>query len=276
VPDFLVGLDLGQVSDPTALMVLKRSMAFTAAGLPRRNRQGGLTYAYEARHIARYRGVPYPEIVRKVSTLIRHPALGRMPRLAIDATGVGRPVVDMFLDEDMPCEVYPITITAGDEARRDGWNHTNVRAYWVPKNELVSAVQALLQSGRLKVARIPPPPETPNAEPLDETFRKELLDFRAKITAAANKTFEARTGKNDDLVLAGAMAGWLGEQRGVHYHVDVQPEVGPPTLEAASLRAEAKLEAEALGREEAIEATKREEEWRNPFAAHWWPDSQFD
>jgi hypothetical protein len=42
---------------------------------------------------------------------------------------------------------------------------------------------------------------------------KELENFRVKVTTARTDTFEAwREGQNDDLVLAVALAAWIGEQ----------------------------------------------------------------
>ena len=42
---------------------------------------------------------------------------------------------------------------------------------------------------------------------------RELLDFKVKITAAANETFgNFREGTHDDLVLAVAIAAWEGER----------------------------------------------------------------
>src|SRR5207237_6882902 len=96
-------------------------------------------------------GTSYPAIVQAVAALLRRPELrpdpasGLPPRLAIDATGVGRPVIDLFLAAAMPATLYPVTITGGDAPRWDG------RSAWVPKKDLVGAVQATLQSGRLKV-----------------------------------------------------------------------------------------------------------------------------
>ena len=72
-------------------------------------------------------------------------------------------------------------------------------------------LQVLLQSGRLRIAR-----ELEHAE----TLQKELAAFRVKVTAAGNETFEARRERDhDDLVLAVALAAWLGERQG--------PTVGP-------------------------------------------------
>jgi hypothetical protein len=42
---------------------------------------------------------------------------------------------------------------------------------------------------------------------------KELESFRVKITASAHETFEAwRERDHDDLVLAVALAAWVGQQ----------------------------------------------------------------
>ena len=102
-------------------------------------------------------------------------------------------------------EIAPLTITAGSEVREDRWNRTNHRAYWVPKIELVSTVQSLLQTRRLRVV--------PRLA-LADVLKRELLDFKIKVTASANETFSTgREHAHDDLVLAVAMAAWLGERQ---------------------------------------------------------------
>src|SRR5262249_43592397 len=111
--------------------------------------------------------------------------------------GVGRAVVDMIRRARPRATIRPITITAGHDVAPDG-------AGWhVPKKELVSVLQVLLQSHRLQVARV---------LPLASKLVKELESFRVKITAHANETFEAwRERDHDDLVLAVALAAWVGE-----------------------------------------------------------------
>ena len=69
----------------------------------------------------------------------------------------------------------------------------------MPKLTLVSRLQALLHEGRLKILR-----ELAEAE----TLVRELQDFRVEFTATGHLTFNARTGKHDDLVLALAIAVW--------------------------------------------------------------------
>jgi hypothetical protein len=179
---FIVGLDLGQASDFTALAVAERH------GDPSR---------YDFRHLQRFKlGTAYPEIVRTLLGIFTTPAL-RGATLIADATGVGAPVVDMLRAAGL--SPWAATITGGDAAT---WEGSHVR---VPKRDLVSEVQVLLQSGRLKIAK-----ELPDAEVLVA----ELLNFQVRITSSANDVYGAwREGTHDDLVLAVALACWWGGHR---------------------------------------------------------------
>ena len=134
-------------------------------------------------------GTPYPAIVAHVGQLLTK--LPGHPELLIDFTGVGRPVFDMFVYSG----IYPIgvIITGGTAETSNGPTRS------VPKLTLVSRLQALLHEGRLKILR-----ELPEAE----TLVRELQDFRMEFTAAGHLTFNPRSGKHDDLVLALAIAVW--------------------------------------------------------------------
>src|SRR5687768_14128442 len=87
-PYILAG-DLGQAQDPTALAVVRRDRVIDEAS-------GKLVTAYRCQHLERFElGTPYPTIVSHVAAMLETPALcGSV--LVLDATGVGRPVVDMF------------------------------------------------------------------------------------------------------------------------------------------------------------------------------------
>jgi len=92
-----------------------------------------------------------------------------------------------------------ITITSGNTVNSDGHG-----GYMVPKRDLISNVQVLLQTDRLKLAK-----EMPDVDRLVE----ELLHFQVKITMSGNDTYEAwRHGSHDDMVLALALACWYGEE----------------------------------------------------------------
>jgi hypothetical protein len=193
---YFVGLDLGQVSDFTALAVLERPVACIEDVLARRRPM------YALRHLQRFPlGTPYPAIVQGVVELLGSRLLSGST-LAVDQTGVGRAVVDTLTDAlhgRVSCLFYPITITAGHTVTSGDSGSLHV-----PKKELVGTLQVLLQARRLHVART-----LPDAAVLV----KELENFRAKVTAARPETFESwREGQHDDLVLAVALAAWLGEQ----------------------------------------------------------------
>jgi hypothetical protein len=123
---------------------------------------------------------------------------GGKPFLAIDATGVGAPVVDLFKRERINAELAPIQIVGGANVSSE-FGMTRV-----PKRDLVSVIQVGLQNRTLKIA-----------ESLDlaETLSRELQNFTVKITDSANDVYGAwREGTHDDLVLAVALAVWKANQ----------------------------------------------------------------
>lgn len=185
---YFVGLDLGQSKDFTALTVVER------IGTDRK------TCQFHCRHLQRWPlGTSYPDIVRDVCALLKHEAFGKQySTLAIDQTGVGAPVVDLFKEAKPRAYLKPVHITAGHEARIEKGVH------YVPKAQLVSVTQSILQTERLKIAE-----ELPELANL----KRELLNFQIKVTAAANDVYGAwREGTHDDLVLALAMPLWLASQ----------------------------------------------------------------
>mgnify|MGYP001033865418 CR=1 FL=1 len=195
--DLILGLDLGQQRDYSALVIAERRMTDGQAH-------------YDVGHVERFPlNTRYPAVVeqvrRRIDALNVFPlAGGPKPRLALvpDQTGCGRPVIDLFVEARLGVPVEPVTITAGTAAARapDGWH--------VPKAELAAVVQVILQSGRLRIAD-----QLPNAAELTT----ELKGFRAKIKLSGHVSFEAgedwRSAPHDDLVLALAMALWWGENR---------------------------------------------------------------
>jgi hypothetical protein len=136
-------------------------------------------------------------VVRYVQDLLEKEPLKNATELVVDATGVGRPVVDLLVERELA--PVAITITGGDAVVSDagGWR--------VPKRDLVAAVQVLLQNDRLRfAARIPALP----------ALVQELRDFRVKIDPlTAHDSYGAwREGAHDDLVLAVAVAAWYGQR----------------------------------------------------------------
>lgn len=238
---YYVGLDLGQSQDYTALAVLETQLwtgplvdwadvgvffpedvepggwvSPSAVGpgaaeriLAVNTRYGAGPLAPDApvfvRHLQRFElGTRYTEIVRSVRRLLsREPFRRRMryTRLLVDKTGVGAGVVDSFYEHG----VRPLQVTIhGGSAVTEEPPREGALGYRVPKRDLVSAVQVLLQNGSLKIA--------PRLE-LAPALKRELLNFRVKIDPkTAHDSYEHwREHDHDDLVLAVAMACWYRE-----------------------------------------------------------------
>jgi hypothetical protein len=93
--------------------------------------------------------------------------------------------------------LYSIWITGGISVGREPGKTT------VPKRDLITTTQLLLQDGRLRIA-----PHTLDAEQLV----KELINYRVTISDSGNDTYAPwRERDHDDLVLALAIAAWTAE-----------------------------------------------------------------
>jgi hypothetical protein len=180
---YFCGLDLGQLSDPSALAILERI-------------EDGVWLRYECKYLERFPlGTPYPRIVERVGELLTRTPLARNCRLVIDNSGVGVAVADMFHEAGIP--YLGLTITGGV-----GWHRETARRWHVSKHLLVSTVQKFLSSEALGISR-----QLPEAALL----RTELQNFRVKISKTAQEVYEAREGQHDDLVLALAVGLFVAE-----------------------------------------------------------------
>jgi len=181
---WLVGLDLGQALDFTAMVVLHRRTVITESEKYRE---------YDCPNIHRWPlGTTYPAIVADLH--VKLAKLPDKPVLVVDGTGCGRPVVDMIRKAGLPIRSLAATIITG------GANEGQVGIYrTVPKRDLVGATMAVMHHGRLHIAK--DLPET-------ATLVKELRAFTAKITTAGNETYENdwRVSPHDDIILALALA----------------------------------------------------------------------
>ena len=234
---YYVGLDLGQSQDYTALTVVEEPVwvstdALQAGGWAWQMNIGegswvspsslsqwqleevlSINYHYgrppevplSLRHLERFElGTRYPVIIDRIRGLLSSGALrNKRVALLVDKTGVGASVVDSLARAGL--SPIAVTIHGGSRVSRDE------HGYRVPKRDLVSAVQVLLQNGRLRIAE---------GLPLAETLRSELLNFRLKIDPkTAHDSYEHwREADHDDLVLAAAMACWF--RQWFNHHID--------------------------------------------------------
>ena len=197
---YIVGLDLGQRADYTALAVVQSVKEWDAP------RHTWKTFLH-LRHLERYPlRTPYTDVADGVAALMRSetlnrdeydPSRGRVakPRveLIVDKTGVGVAVTDLLKARGL--KFTAVTIHGGEKVTR------STGAYNVPKLDLVAALEVPFHTQTLKVAE---------GLELWGALREELQNFRRKVnTKSAHASFEHwRETDHDDLVLAAALACW--------------------------------------------------------------------
>jgi hypothetical protein len=201
---FIVGVDLGQARDFSAIVInecnfatrthYQKSAFESAAGELRREQIAH----HRLRHVERVvLGTSYPDVIaRVVQVMDRLPSMSREPRLVVDGTGCGRPVIDMMRKSQL--RPLAVTITAGSAETIEGMNAR------VAKRILASTVAVALDYARLQVVA-----DGPHVEVL----RGELRAFKVKVNSNQNESFESwREADHDDLVLGSALAVWAGER----------------------------------------------------------------
>ena len=175
---YFLGLDLGQKRDYSAVAVVERV-------------NEGLIVRYLQRMPL---GTPYPAVVARVREIVLNDALYGNCCVAVDATGVGAPVVDMLRAARLGCDIPAVTITGGER------QHQNGQSWSVPKRDLLAGVQVLLEREELKVSK-----ELRELGPLV----RELTDVRSTAGPGGRLRLGADGyGEHDDLVIAVALACW--------------------------------------------------------------------
>ena len=228
---YYLGLDLGQARDYSALAIIEEQLyvgeAWANEVLHQQDYERGLSAGwispadvtpYQARvafelsegygrpaevplavrHLERFElGTKDTDVVEQVARVVRSEPLRHLPAvLLVDKTGVGAAVLDSFTHARIGA--VAITLHGGSSVTRDPQR----AGFRVPKRDLITVTQVLLQNGRLRVA---------SGLPEAETLKKELLNFRVKIDPrTAHDSYEHwRESDHDDLVLAVSMAAWF-------------------------------------------------------------------
>ncbi len=189
-PYFVAGLDLGKLSDYSALCVEKISPDVEAGKQLRRHCVVALK-RWELRG-------PYGQIVDDVvKAFDREPLTGSA--LVLDRTGVGVAVAETLIKARPKAKIVQVTITGGAQTSyADG-------CWCVPKRELAGVMQVLLGTRRFQVAQ---------GVEFADTLKRELERFTVKINiATGHESFEAwRETDKDDLVLSAMLACWWAER----------------------------------------------------------------
>jgi hypothetical protein len=213
----VIGLDLGQVVDHSAAVVVERRQQVLEVPFPTRET---VTDFYRIERIIRWDlHTPWHLIVDRLSELMAKGPLSEA-LLVIDATGiggVGGPIYARFLNAWRAGRLgdfspRPIVISGQVEPKRRS----------VPKQALFTNLQALIQERRLRLdANLPLAPE----------LMQELRTYEAKTRASGSTSFEAAKQKDhDDIVSALMLAVWLrhtGTDPAL-FGTTTPPEFGPP------------------------------------------------
>lgn len=183
--DVMIGLNIGQKRDPTAVCVAEIH--------ERRNGERSESHFYVRLLERMPLGTPYPRVADRAGEIVAKVKLKTRsaPRLYVDATGVGKPIVDLL--EEKGGKAIACYFNHGDRRVEKSWDEVVIG-----KAFLVSRLQALLQTGRLHLRK--------TAEAADVLF-DELLSYEIPIDENANDRYGAfRVGTHDDLVTALGLA----------------------------------------------------------------------
>lgn len=201
-----VGVDIGQAQDPTALCAIEgvfwrihprwaADHRWPFPGVSLSEQRIEQINAARPSNELRVRmlqrlplGLSYIDQCVLLAEVLARPALAEAT-VWLDATGVGKPISDLFRRAGV--KHSPVWITGGRDEQQHGPGVS------VPKIQLISRLQAALHSGELKIAK---------ALPEAVAFTRELQEFRVSWTEMGNMRFGARQGAHDDLVLAAALA----------------------------------------------------------------------
>ena len=183
---FIISLDPAQLRDWSALAVIDMQY------LPDTRRFG-----YSLVAMARKQGLPYDQIVDWVSRIYHKTEFNQQqpPDLVVDSTGVGVAVVDMLHTKGL--RLNAVTITAGESFSQQG------SIFHVGKARLIGTFLGAFDGGKVHV--------NPNM-PIWPQLEKEMLAYRAEISAQGRAKFEAEEGEHDDMIFALAQAIWFGEE----------------------------------------------------------------
>lgn len=178
---FYLGVDLGQTRDHSAISAVERN-----------DYHGILMVRYVHRVPL---GTPYPKVVRHIGCVVRH--IGPCA-LAVDATGVGAPVVEMLREARISNDISAITITSGETEtqRAGGWG--------VPQKDLIAGLQLSMERRELRLAA--------NLKEKNALLR-ELVNMKGTTNPKGRLRLGTDgCGQHDDLVIALALACWRAKR----------------------------------------------------------------
>jgi hypothetical protein len=160
-------------------------------------------FEYNLIAMNRKQGLPYdhpekPSVASWALEVWKNPAFWgnkQPPIFILDSTGVGVAVTDIMKAKGMSPKA--IMITAGNAITREG------STIHVSKARMIGKFIGAFDAGKVHI--------NPGMA-IWPKVQRELLAFRAELTAQGNARFEAEEGENDDMVMALAQGVWYGEE----------------------------------------------------------------
>ena len=180
-PRFVIGLDLGQSVDPSALAVID-----TADGM------------LDVRHLDRFKP-KHPnlnDVIDVLMDLLEAKPVLLDSALAFDAAGIGRAFEPRLLSSAVAglVPIYPLVACSG-------WRPAGQKkgVIFLPKSGLVDVFTKAMESGRLRVADLP----------LAAVLRHELSVYEERELPDGRRSWGAKRGEHDDVLSACQLAVWL-------------------------------------------------------------------
>lgn len=185
--EFVAGLDVGM--DGATIALVERIIKRTIYG-DRVKRE----LIYRLRHLERYREMSYPQIVEKVTTLLRKPEFGEKFTLVVDVTGLGKVMGDTFSGELKWDGLRRFEVVSVKIINGTGKQRRNNGSYTISKDVLLKPLISDFGSERFLISN--------NLSDKDE-FLKQM-----SYTKTDSNHTNYTNGGDNDYVLATALAVW--------------------------------------------------------------------
>lgn len=193
---YLVGADVADISDYTAISVVKIT--------PNVNDKGAVIGPpfFDVSYLDRFNGRGYPAVVDAILDVANMGQIAGKSTIILDATGVGKPVYDFLRLEshkrNLKIPIEAVWFTAGERFHRRPDGMINL-----PKLDMAQRLQLAFQQRRVRIAA--------DME-FTDTLAAELASFTLKFTKTARVTAEAwRDKDHDDLVFSVGLPVWYAE-----------------------------------------------------------------
>jgi hypothetical protein len=205
---YVVSVDPASSKDGDFLaLVVVEARLQDSGGLIRRALDGRLIHRLV--FAERHRGMSFLDVPALVAKRIRliaahdveHGRRSQTVILTLDATGLGRALVDLIVESGGCGEdrFVPVVVTSG---LREGLSDAGLT---IPKRDVVLRAMRVAGEGRFIVSR---------GLKLAGEIEREFASLEAKVRSGGHETFEAAGSKKDDLAFASSLAVYIGERFG--------------------------------------------------------------